>query len=94
MSAVMATSPTDGALVMVLGSVPSRAATMCLVTAFLDPLTLTCPTRGPLGRMRQASGHRLDHGVRGSAGPRRAADNPCDEPQGGRARRGPTTLWP
>ena len=55
MSAVMPTSPTAGALEMVLGSVPSMAATMCLVTAFLDPLTFTWPTNGPLGRMCQAS---------------------------------------
>ena len=55
MSAVMPTSPTAGALVMVLGRVPSMAATMCLVTAFFDPLTWTSPTRGPLGRMCQAS---------------------------------------
>ena len=55
MSAVMPTSPTSGALVIVLGSVPSMAATMCLVTAFLDPLTATSPTSGPLGRMCHAS---------------------------------------
>ena len=55
MSAVIRTSPTSGALVIVLGSVPSMAATMCLVTAFLEPVTRTSPTSGPLGWMLQAS---------------------------------------
>ena len=54
MSAVMPTSPTSGALVIMLGSVPRTAATMCLVTAFFEPLTCTSPTSGPLGWMLQA----------------------------------------
>jgi hypothetical protein len=31
------------------------AATMCLVTAFLDPRTSTSPRRGPDGSINQAS---------------------------------------
>src|SRR3546814_8776113 len=53
MSAVIPTSPTAGALRMVDGVLPMRAATMCLVTAFLEPATCTSPLRGPLGSMCQ-----------------------------------------
>ena len=55
MSAVMPTSPTAGALVMVDGESPIRAATMCLVTAFFDPATWTSPRSGPLGSMCQTA---------------------------------------
>ncbi len=54
MSAVMPTSPTFGALVIVEGLSPIRAATMCLVTAFFEPATSTSPLSGPLGSMCQA----------------------------------------
>ncbi len=37
MPAVMPTSPTSGALPIVLGPSPSIAATMCLLTAFFAP---------------------------------------------------------
>ncbi len=84
MSAVMPTSPTAGALVMVLGSVPSMAATMCLVTAFLDPLTLTCPTRGPFGRMCQASATGSTMASEGSGVAWDARTRP-HAPRGGRA---------
>src|SRR4051812_7896764 len=49
MSAVMSTSPTRGVLSSVLGALPSKAATMCLVTAFLEPRTRTEPFSGPAG---------------------------------------------
>jgi hypothetical protein len=68
MSAVMPTSPTSGALVIVLGAVPSMAATMCLVTAFFDPLTSTSPTSGPLGWMCQAAARGSFIGPRVTAG--------------------------
>ena len=55
MPAVMSTSPTSGTLVMVLGPCPRMAATMCLVTAFLEPRTSTSPRSGPAGSMSQAS---------------------------------------
>ena len=55
MPAVMSTSPTSGMLVIVLGPVPSMAATMCLVTAFFEPRTSTVPRRGPLGSINQES---------------------------------------
>ena len=45
----MSTSPTSGAFRMVLGSSPSIAATMCLVTAFFDPRTEISPRSGPDG---------------------------------------------
>src|SRR5579871_5304614 len=45
----MSTSPTSGAFRMVLGSSPSIAATMCLVTAFFDPRTEMSPRSGPDG---------------------------------------------
>ena len=51
----MPTSPTAGALVIVDGVSAMSAATMCLVTAFLDPATATSPRSGPEGSMRQAS---------------------------------------
>ena len=54
MSAVMPTSPTAGALVIVDGVSAISAATMCLVTAFLEPATRTSPRSGPLGSMCQA----------------------------------------
>ena len=54
MSAVMPTSPTAGALVIVDGVSAISAATMCLVTAFLEPDTRTSPRSGPLGSMCQA----------------------------------------
>ena len=54
-SAVIWTSPTSGTLVMVLGPSPRMAATMCLVTAFLEPKTSTSPIRGPLGWMNHSS---------------------------------------
>ena len=57
MSAVMPTSPTAGALVIVDGESPMRAATMCLVTAFFDPATRTSPRSGPLGSMCQTASH-------------------------------------
>jgi hypothetical protein len=41
--------------VMVLGPSPRIAATMCLVTAFFDPLTSTSPLSGPAGSISQAS---------------------------------------
>ena len=68
MSAVIPTSPTSGALVIVLGAVPSMAATMCLVTAFFDPLTSTSPTSGPLGWMCQAAARGSFIGRRVTAG--------------------------
>ena len=49
------TSPTAGALVIVDGESPIRAATMCLVTAFFDPATWTSPRSGPLGSMCQTA---------------------------------------
>ena len=55
MSAVMPTSPTAGALVIVDGESPIRAATMCLVTVFFDPATRTSPRSGPLGSMYQTA---------------------------------------
>ena len=55
MSAVMSTSPMSGRWGWCWACVPSTAATMCLVTAFFDPLTSTSPRSGPLGRMCQAS---------------------------------------
>ena len=51
----MPTSPTAGALVIVDGESPMRAATMCLVTAFFDPATRTSPRSGPLGSMCQTA---------------------------------------
>ena len=48
-AAVMSTSPTCGALRMTLGPSPSIAATMCLVTAFLEPRTEMSPRSGPDG---------------------------------------------
>ncbi len=53
MLAVIPTSPTAGALEMVDGESAMRAATMCLVTAFLEPATRTSPRRGPLGSISQ-----------------------------------------
>ena len=49
MSAVMPTSPTAGALVIVDGESAISAATMCLVTAFFEPATWTSPRSGPGG---------------------------------------------
>ncbi len=54
MSAVMPTSPTFGALVIVDGVSAKSAATMCLVTAFFEPATTTSPRNGPLGSMCHA----------------------------------------
>jgi len=54
MSAVMATSPTSGALSIVLGPAAMNAATMCLVTAFFEPRTRTSPRSGPTGSTCQA----------------------------------------
>ena len=54
MSAVIPTSPTAGALVIVEGVSARSAATMCLVMAFLEPDTSTSPESGPLGSMYQA----------------------------------------
>ena len=48
-AAVMSTSPTSGAFLIVLGPSPSIAATMCLVTAFFDPRTPISPRSGPDG---------------------------------------------
>ena len=48
-AAVMSTSPTSGAFLIVLGPSPSIAATMCLVTAFFDPRTPMSPRSGPDG---------------------------------------------
>jgi len=48
-AAVMSTSPTSGAFLIVLGPSPSIAATMCLVTAFFDPRTAMSPRSGPDG---------------------------------------------
>src|SRR5580658_4269691 len=45
----MSTSPTCGALRITLGPSPSIAATMCLVTAFLEPRTEMSPRSGPDG---------------------------------------------
>src|SRR4051812_37837998 len=56
MPAVMSTSPTAGQFSMALGEPPSTAATMCLVTAFFEPRTVTSPRRGPTGSMRQDGG--------------------------------------
>ena len=50
---VMPTSPMSGALMMVLGPLPSRVATMCLVTAFFEPRTRTEPDSGPAGSTTQ-----------------------------------------
>src|SRR5260370_6250971 len=46
-AAVTSTSPTSGALRIVLGPSPSIAASMCLVTAFFDPRTPMSPRSGP-----------------------------------------------
>src|SRR5580692_1228160 len=54
-AAVMSTSPTSGALRIVLGPSPSIAATMCLVTAFFDPRTPISPRSGPDGSTCQVS---------------------------------------
>jgi len=54
-AAVMSTSPTSGAFLMVLGPSPSIAATMCLVTAFFDPRTVMSPRSGPDGSTCQVS---------------------------------------
>ena len=54
-AAVMSTSPTSGALRIVLGPSPSIAATMCLVTAFFDPRTPMSPRSGPDGSTCQVS---------------------------------------
>src|SRR5580704_15013197 len=51
----MSTSPTSGALRIVLGPSPSIAATMCLVTAFFDPRTAMSPRSGPDGSTCQVS---------------------------------------
>ena len=51
-AAVMSTSPTSGAFLIVLGPSPSIAATMCLVTAFFDPRTAMSPRSGPDGSTR------------------------------------------
>ena len=51
----MSTSPTSGALRIVLGPSPSIAATMCLVTAFFDPRTPISPRSGPDGSTCQVS---------------------------------------
>ena len=51
--AVMSISPISGQLRTVLGVLPSSAATMCLVTAFFEPFTLTSPLSGPTGSIRQ-----------------------------------------
>jgi hypothetical protein len=52
--AVISTSPTRGAFEIRLGPSPSRAATMCLVTAFFEPRTVTSPRSGPVGSIFQA----------------------------------------
>src|SRR6516165_11870723 len=54
-AAVMSTSPTSGALRIVLGPSPSIAATMCLLTAFFDPRTEMSPRSGPDGSTSQVS---------------------------------------
>ena len=54
-AAVMSTSPTSGAFLIVLGPSPSIAATMCLVTAFFDPRTWMSPRSGPDGSTRHVS---------------------------------------
>jgi hypothetical protein len=54
-AAVMSTSPTSGAFLIVLGPSPSIAATMCLVTAFFDPRTAMSPRSGPDGSTRHVS---------------------------------------
>src|SRR3546814_21185492 len=53
MSAVIPTSPTAGALRMVDGVLPMRAATLFWGTVFLEPATCTSTPRGPLGRICQ-----------------------------------------
>jgi hypothetical protein len=58
----MSTSPTSGALRIVLGPSPSIAATMCLVTAFFDPRTTMSPRSGPDGSTCQVSVTRLLYG--------------------------------
>nr|WP_230208138.1 hypothetical protein [Microlunatus sp. Gsoil 973] len=55
MPAVSPTSPTSGVLVIVLGLLANMAATMCLLTAFLAPRTVTSPRNGPDGSIS----HRL-----------------------------------
>src|SRR6478735_4645061 len=54
MSAVICTSPTSGADRITLGPSPRTAATMCFVTAFLEPRTETSPRRGPEGSTAHA----------------------------------------
>src|SRR2546423_1409000 len=54
--AVMSTSPMRGARSMTLGLSARRAATICLVTAFFEPLMTTSPRNGPLGSTTQVGG--------------------------------------
>jgi hypothetical protein len=60
----MSTSPTSGALRIVLGPSPSIAATKCLVTAFFDPRTTMSPRSGPDGSTCQVSVTRPLYGRR------------------------------
>ncbi|GAA1870936.1 hypothetical protein GCM10009736_43360 [Actinomadura bangladeshensis] len=60
---------------MVLGPSPSIAATMCLLTAFFAPRTVTSPRSGPDGSIRQSfSVTRAAYGVR--AGPQPNSPQP------------------
>ena len=66
-AAVMSTSPTSGAFLIVLGPSPSIAATMCLVTAFFDPRTEMSPRSGPDGSTCQVSVTQTTVGARRAA---------------------------
>jgi hypothetical protein len=73
-AAVMSTSPTSGAFLIVLGPSPSIAATMCLVTAFFDPRTPISPRSGPDGSTCHVSVTQTTVGAPSArSGPLRAA---------------------
>ena len=74
MPAVIPTSPTSGALLIMLGPSPSIAATMCLLTAFLAPRTVTSPRNGPDGSIRQTASALCAACLTVSDGIRRTAD--------------------
>jgi hypothetical protein len=80
--AVMPTSPTSGALVIVLGAVPRIAATMCLVTAFFEPAISTSPTSGPFGSICQAepAGESMAADITGATGAARTRPRPTEVP--------------
>src|SRR5579859_7598236 len=76
-SAVMSTSPIRGALSTVLGPSASSEATISLVTAFLDPLISTSPTRGPLGSIRHIVAELMAVASHLVGGPASAAGEPA-----------------